>query len=785
MKLQNPRRPERRPEHRRESRRSQSTPETPLARATSTGDMLLRLGGLYFFSGIPALIYQIVWQRLLVLHSGVGTTSVSIIVAAYLLGIGVGSFGGAWLSRRLSPAQALTAFAMFELSVAVCGFASPRMLYDVLYQQFGWAYANVFVAGLLHFAALIVPTTLMGATLPLMTRALVQDSQLAPKSISLLYGLNTLGAAAGAALAPWVLLPWVGVQGACSVAAALNFSVALVALRLRGRLTASSLTTGSLAKGSQSLSGATERATPVPVEAQQQAPFAWWVTLYFCSGFAAIGLEIVWFRILDVAVKSTAYTFGTLLATYLACMAVGSIVGARRIDQLQRPLSHFLWLQWLITATSATAVLILLYTPGNWWGMSWLVSYWSQPEPIFPAWENLLAGAGLYILLPLFLMGYATTCMGYSFCVLQRGVQHDAQLCGYKVGVLQAVNIAGCIAGSLLVGLWLLNVLGTAHTLRVLVLVGGGFAVLGGCVVGWSGRFVGCLAGTAVLALLLPNNQGFWLRLHGHDRGSSAIVAEDVTGVACIAPDPSPSKWRVSVNGKAQSNVPFGGFHSKLGAIPSTLHPLPESIAIIGLGSGNTAWSAACRSETTEITVFEICTAEALLLPHYPQLGQWTDVNTFLQDSRVKIDGRDARFVLMTEDRQYDLIEADAIRSNGAFAGYLYSLEFFKLCGSRLKPGGFMCTWAPTPGTVLTFTQAFPHVLQLDGGLLLIGSNEPIALDREAWGAKFDNSPISAYLGEAVVRECLTSIQQAVMYIPGGERGMPNTDLFPFDEFRN
>jgi spermidine synthase len=772
---------------RREFRQDQQKQTSPEPSSLSGVELTAKLGGLYFFSGLPALIYQIVWQRLLVLHSGVGTTSVAIIVAAYLLGIGCGSYLGAGLSRRLSPRQAITAFAIFEVAVAICGFISPWVLYDVLYLHFGWAYANVWVAGGLHFAALIVPTTLMGATLPLMTRALVRDIDLAPRSIGILYGMNTLGAAAGAALAPWLLLPWVGVSGTCSVAAAVNFSVALVALRLRGRLSSSlDATADTLGADALAIEQPTEQAALSPAAAAaRDTPFAFWVALYFCGGFVAIGLEILWFRILDVAVKSTAYTFGTLLATYLSCMALGSILGSRHMDRVTQPLSHFLWLQWMITASSAASVLLLLYIPSGWWGMSWLYNYWGEAEPIFPSWQRPWATMALYILLPLFLMGYATYCMGYSFCVLQRGVQREARLSGYRVGVLQAVNIAGCIAGSLAVGLWLLSVLGTAATLQVLVALGGGFAVMGYSLCGRSAKFLGCVATTLLAAWLIPSNNAFWLRLHGHDSTSAAVIAEDVTGVANVAPLSNSDNWRVGVNGKAQSNLPFGGFHSKLGAIPSTLHPNPKSIAIIGLGSGNTAWSAACRDETEEITVFEICTAEALLLPHYKRLGNWRDVNTFLDDQRVKIDGRDARFALMTEERQYDLIEADAIRSNGAFAGYLYSVEFFQLCSTRLKTGGLMCTWAPTPGTILTFTTAFPYVLQLDGGYILVGSNQPITLDREAWAAKFDSPRLSTYLGQDVVRECLTSISQATLYLAEPEPGMPNTDLFPFDEFRN
>lgn len=769
---------------RREVRVNTQRDDSLETKAVSFRELTTKLGCLYFFSGLPALIYQIVWQRLLVLHSGVGTTSVAIIVAAYLLGIGVGSYLGAKLSRRLTPQQALTAFAAFEISVALCGYLSPWILYTVLYQQFGWAYANILVAGILHFAALIIPTTLMGATLPLMTRALVRDIHLAPQSIGILYGMNTLGAASGAAMAIWLLLPWFGITGACSIAAAFNFLVALAAIWLLANLSPEQLTT-KMTGGNQEAAPRSKSSSSLAEQPQQTTSFGFWIVLYFCGGFCAIGLEILWFRILDVIVKSTAYTFGTLLATYLSCMALGSIVGSLRIARITQPLFYFLWLQWMITISAAASVLLLLYVPSSWWGISWLYEYWGQPDPISPTWDRISASTGLYVLLPVLLMGYATYCMGYSFCVLQRGVQLEARFSGYRVGVLQAVNIAGCIAGSLFVGLWLLSVLGTSHSLQVLVMIGGGFAVVGYFVCDRSATFVRCLMLTAFATWLIPNNNSFWLRFHGHDSSSRAIVAEDITGVVCVAPVANADQWRVSVNGKAQSNLPYGGFHSKLGAIPSTLHPDPKSIAIIGLGSGNTAWSAACRDTTEEIKVFEICTAEALLLPHYKRIGNWPDVNTFLDDPRVKIDGRDARFVLMTEDRQYDLIEADAIRPTGAFAGYLYSVEFFQLCGKRLRDGGLMCTWAPTPGTILTFSKAFPHVLQLDGGLLLIGSNQPIELDREAWAAKFDETSLSAYLGRDVVRECLYSISQSALYTAEPEPGMPNTDLFPFDEFNN
>lgn len=735
----------------------------------------LALSSIYFISGIPALVYQTVWQRLLVLHSGVGSVSIAIIVAAYLLGIGMGSYLGGRLSRRLEPKDCLLFFGALELSIAICGYVSPTILYDVLYQRFGWMYVELWIACILHTLTLIVPTTLMGATLPFMTRALVSDGHSAAKKIGFLYGLNTMGAAAGAAFAPWILMPFVGAAGACSIAAAVNFGVGSTAILIRQKFVFHG---GS----SPAISTATGNQTNDSHE-QNATSFWFWMLLYFSSGLSAIALEIIWFRILDVAVKSTSFTFGTLLATYLSCLALGAIYGSRNIERVQHPLATFLFVQCGIIITSGIAILLLIYVP-SFPGLNWLVEYWGSPEPKFPTWNNFFPCLVLYFVLPHLLIGYPTFLMGYSFCVLQRGVQRDARVAGYQVGILQAANIAGCILGSMSVGLWALKALGTSNTMRAIVLSGSLFAAVGICRTHQRQRFIVATAVLILVGWFFPNNQMFWKRFHGQPHDSETIVAEDLTGVAAVSRDSNGTSWTMSANGKAQSHLPYGGFHSKLGALPATLHANPKSIAIIGLGSGNTAWSAACREETTEIVVFEVCTAESLLMPYFSKIGNWPNVNQFVNDSRVRIDGRDARYVLKANAKTYDIIEADAIRPNGAYAGYLYSIEFFKLCGSRLNTGGFMCTWAPTPGTIATFRLAFPHVVQLDGGYLLIGSNDPIVLDTNSWSEKFSSSHLSRYLGPDVVRECLASIEQSTVLPEPFDNLAPNSDLFPYDEFR-
>jgi spermidine synthase len=311
------------------------------------------------------------------------------------------------------------------------------------------------------------------------------------------------------------------------------------------------------------------------------------------------------------------------------------------------------------------------------------------------------------------------------------------------------------------------------------------FAIIGLTRGGSRTQFLSGLTALAVLVTLFPSGSQLWKRLHGGDT-NQAFIAEDITGVSALTRESDGGHWRMSANGKGQSHLPFGGVHSKLGALPATLHPNPKSVAIIGLGSADTAWSAACRDVTENVTVFEICTSELTVLKQLDAAHDIPQLTEFLSDARVRMDGRDGRHVLMTETTTYDLIEADAIRPNGSYAGYLYSKEFFELCSRRLKPGGFMCSWGPTPRTHATFRHVFPHVIELDEGTILIGSNQPIDLDTEKWREQIRSSHTASYLGPSVVDVCLGSLNSIRRLPPPTEIESEwiNTDLFPFEEFR-
>jgi spermidine synthase len=401
----------------------------------------------FFLSGAAALAYQVAWQRILALETGVGIYSIALIVAAFLAGLGLGSELGGRLSARLDNRAALRAFAAVELAVGLFGLASGTIYYDWLYVRLGWLYASPWRASLLDLASLGVPTALMGMSLPLLVRAMVVEGRTAPRTIGLLYAINLAGASVGALLTPWVLIRFLGIGGALQAAAAANFTAGLVAL----------------------FAGASS-APPAPEAAASDRPpdvaraLAMWVLLYGLSGFCALGLEMVWFRLIDVTVKATAFTFGSVLAVYLAGAAVGTFAGVFTVHRVARPLSAFLACQCAILAYAAGTLLVVAALPADHGALSWIAELARAPRSYEAGarWD-LRDVVLLYGLVPAVVYGIPTILMGYSFVLLQRAVQDDPRTSGRKVGLLQAANIAGCVAGSLVVGLGTLTWVGSAR----------------------------------------------------------------------------------------------------------------------------------------------------------------------------------------------------------------------------------------------------------------------------------------------------------------------------------
>ena len=616
----------------------------------------------FVLSGSAALLYQIVWQRLLVLFSGSDVYSSTLVIASFMAGLGIGHLSGGHVADRRSPRTCLKLFAIAEAAIAVFGICSGFLYYDVLYQRLGPLGLPSSVIALILFVSLVWPTFFMGVSLPLLARAITEDIDRAAARIGQLYGFNTLGAAAGALGTTWLLLPHFGLEGALWIGAGANLVCALTVL---WSLRHTAMSAPVSAATTTSLARVDSAATQAPIAERWQPTFVSWAAIYGLAGFLALSLEIVWFRLLGVIVKSTAFTFGTLLAVYLAGLGSGALAGIRWAGRFRRPAAAFLMLQGAVGLAAGLVLLIFLAVVTR---LNWLQVYFADYEPLNvgqnlrrlqlralvegrvftdPAnslpWEAVL----LYLLVPALLIGLPTFLMGFSFPILQRVVQTDFARLGRHVGGLLLANIAGSAAGTLLTGWLLLTVLGTAGTMRALLLVSVMFPVLAlalSPVPSSSRTFLfsrkggGALGAAIVLVVMfLPPAEELWARLHGGhiDR---MIFGEDATGLSVLRNNGTAvgSGATVFVNGLGQSGMPYGGIHTALGVLPAFIHPHPRQVAVIGLGSGDTAYAAAGRPEVEAITCIEIVRPQLGTLTAFASRYPYGGLQELLGDPRIQ-----------------------------------------------------------------------------------------------------------------------------------------------------
>ncbi|MGE3511033.1 MAG: fused MFS/spermidine synthase [Vicinamibacterales bacterium] len=767
------------------------------------------LCALFFASGFVALLYQVIWQRLLGLVTGLDLYAVTLIVAVFMAGMGAGSYAGGVWADRLPPSRLLGLFALSETVVALFALASTPLYHDLLYGFAVTPGASSTLLATLGAGSLLVPTFFMGVTLPVLSRALSESLVTAPARIARLYGWNTLGAAMGAWVGSAVVIRTLGYERSLWLGALVNLVAAAATFWLSRRLVPDARAGGHTGtrggplqeRSRESSSISTEPVRAASPPAGKAWPWQTWVVLYFVSGFLALGLELVWFRLLGVILKSTAFTFPLLLGFYLLGVGGGSLVGRPIASWCARPMRWFLVAQagvGLYAGLSVTAVVWALRT------QAWLEparTYLAQYDPIEFAFNFLELDArhvGLYLGAPALLILPPTLLMGISFSLLQRGIQRKLSEVGRRVAVLQTANILGSTLGTLVVGIVLIDRWGTAGTLRALTAASGLFLALAALerfatamtVVRRAAAVGGVLLAVAV-ALTVPDGATLWGQMHAVP-AARIIHREDGTGLAVLtSADPRfRGRTEVYVNGLGQSRIPFRGVHSFLGLVPVLLHPAPRRVVVIGLGSGDTLYSAAGRPETEVALGIEIIAGQLSTLRHLHDLTGYPGLGHLFSDPRIQIAVGDGRRLIMQSSQAFDVIEADALRPSSAYSGTLYSREYFTLLRERLTEGGYAVTWAPTERIHTTFRAVFPYVAEVSP--MLIGSRAPIAFDPDAIRRRAARPETQVHYARAGI-DLMASVEQLVTSFVHLNRGTPvaapsedrvNTDLFPRDELR-
>src|SRR5262245_24934075 len=412
---------------------------------------------LFVVSGAAALTYQVVWSRLLAQVFGVTAFAVSTVLVSFMGGM---ALGAGLIGRRADRARRpLRLFALLEAGIGVYALLLPSLLrlMDAVYGAVWTSLPDSFlvrsvVRFVLCLAILLVPTMLMGATLPVLGQGLLRRRDALGVGIGLLYFVNTLGAAIGCFVAGFVLLPAIGLTRTTLCAFAGNMLVATVGFVLDRRAER-----GSAAPAEPVPPG--DDAFPVP------SPPWWPLVVTFGSGLAGLAFEVVWFRVLVMVFGSTVYSFSAMLSVFLLGIALGSIAGGAAADRWKSPVGLLAWVQGGIALFSLLGALAVNWMPLNF--LRLLVSFGVDFTGINRT-KFLLSAI---VLLP------AALLFGATFPIVVKLAPARGRGTGGRIGLVYVWNTIGAILGSFLAGFVLLPTIGMERTLVLVIVLSASLAL--------------------------------------------------------------------------------------------------------------------------------------------------------------------------------------------------------------------------------------------------------------------------------------------------------------------
>ena len=667
------------------------------------------------------------WLRLLALVFGVTVYAASTVLASFMAGLALGSFvAGRFAARIPNP---LRAFGLLEIGVGVTAFLTPALLDAV---KTVWVTVHpalpanlVFITAarfLASFAVLIVPTTLMGATLPVVMQSALVRHRAVSSRIGLLYAINTTGAITGALIAGFYFVSDVGIAVSFRIAAAANLVIGVLAILAARRVHAGSDadTTPATSEPKPSRDGSLDAAT---------ARVVLWT--FAVSGLLSLALEIIWFRMLVVFLRPTAYAFTIMLAAVLAGIALGSAIASALLRR------NGPWLAVLTVSQIAIAVTAVL----SFNSLSRLQSASGSLESAFTAlgfdpYLGPLVVASLMAMLP------TTVLLGFAFPVGLSLWTANAADPARRIGLFYALNVCGAIAGAMIGGFVLLPLLGSRGSL----IAASSLALISGVLLAvrqWRARpnfagFASVVGSVAFVMSALNAADPFAIAAEQLHRNEKILWRQEGVQTTVAVHDATAARHPhriLYLDGMHQSDdLPSTAFvHHRIGALPAMLHPAPRRALVVGLGGGATP-GAVARFPGIDVDVVELSGAvvEGSAFFNHINFG-------LLQRPNVHLRVDDGRNYLLTTQKKYDIITADIILPRHAGAGALYAKEYFELVRDALADDGLALQWngAPTdtPYRLImrTFVSVFPHTTLWGDGSLMLGSKRRFTLSASAY----------------------------------------------------
>lgn len=701
---------------------------------------MLLLPLLVFVSGACALIYQLLWLRLLGLVFGVTVHAASTVLASFMAGLAIGSYAAGRLAPRAR--RPLLWFAAAEALIGISAAGTPlvlqalQALYAGVYGSLPESLALVTAARfVMAFATLVVPTALMGATLPLLMKSGLAKSAGVGRLFGTLYAVNTAGAITGTLTAGFFFVPALGLQRTFLVAAAANLLVAVVAW-LVGRqqvVTSEPQADGGAAAGT------------APISRGAQWAVLW---VFALSGFTSLALEVVWFRVNILVLRPTVYAFAMMLATILGGIALGSAAVAPFLGRSRAWLTVLAALEFLVAVAGLATFKGLEIAPR---AIEWATPFLGFLPPYL---VPLVVTSVITIFPSMFLMGAAFP-IGLQ---LWTGAGAGPATAPGRIGIFYSLNVLGAIAGSIVAGFVFLPWLGSQGTLLLLTaLTAASALVLLAVNTGARVAVRGAVA-AAGLALLfvVPVPDPFAVFLAQRYPDQPIIWKQEgiQTTVSIHALGQGERQRRVMyLDGLHQAStagslVPV---HRRKGVIGLAMHPDARDVLVIGLGGGATAGAAAQYQRAT-VDVVELSGEVVQGAAFFSGINY--DV---LNRPNVRLRVDDGRNHLLLSGKKYDVITADIIQPIHAGSGNVYSSEYFDLVRSGLRGSGVAIQWvfgteAEYKMIMRTFLAKFPHATLWADGSIMVGTRRPLKLFREEFEQKLKIAEYRGALDAAGIR---------------------------------
>jgi spermidine synthase len=713
---------------------------------------------LYLLSGAAALLYEVAWLRLLTMSTGHTTAAVGAVLAAFMGGLTIGAWAGGRISSGLRPTRALRIYAALEITIAVFALVIPLAL-DAMRPLLAWAYADgtggvVFGATRLAISILLIasPAAAMGASFPVGVVA-VGDTGIrgatgatrAKSAAAELYAANTVGAAIGAGVCGFVLLPALGLFGTTVVGVVLNSIAALGAMALSG------------GKGLSHRSHLRTHLAHPPHPSHHSYPSHLSTTVIIAiSGFVALVYEVIWTRVLAMTLGPTTYAFSAMLVAFIAGLAVGSAVAAALVPRIRRP---DLWLGGAMIAAAAAAQLA-----------SWRVDRLpitialtaGRSDASFTSVFALDVVIAVAMLMPLTIALGAT--LPFAITLTARGAENEAP----PAAIIYAANSLGAIAGALAASFILVPQLGLQRSLQLASIV----AVAAAAFVARTVPARAAAVAVIALALMLPAWNHTRL-VSGAYRLAPIFAARDVEtaldagdlvyygegAAGTVSVRELIGVRSLAIDGKVDASNGSDMLTQKLLAhLPLLLHDDPHDVYIIGLGSGVTLASALThpidRAVVSEISPEVVAASRAFSAENHDALD----------DQRAHLIVGDGRSHLLLSQERYDVIISEPSNPWMAGVSTLFTREFFAAAHRRLTPGGILCQWAHTynigdadlRSIVSTFLSEFPEGsawLVGESDLLLLGSSTRIRALDEGVTRAWQRAGVAADLAQVAVQD--------------------------------